>query len=479
MTKSTLFSILLLLLVAANHEASSNTFLSRRRYREKPAAVTTRSMSAVIDVPRGGKLERVAKTKPPSDGKEHQLGALISTCCQNAKDFVKRESKRPSEAASAALVRSIFLFAGAILLVYSMNVIQNYYFTDADFWLGSPWGRRGAYDLCKEGKSVLFAFPLTISEAISSQDQVTAVVIDSYLTFSALMFLVSRIGNPSVFPISSGHWMTVFNTLRVLVPFIAAFFIPRFPTIALQNTKGKMIIHDRHTLFAVVGFLLSPLFEFVSATLELIQFFRKRPWGDKFIPVSSYDDETREESTKAVDNFYKSLWLVATLARALIAPSIIFLLVKFDRASANAPDSTAVVDACGVLQTIQTFVLERAVIGLLGGMFVSLALAQMCESSGRRITCLLYILPLLVVGSKETWKHLYDAVMAFNVKKNYLALLNFQESGKFPLFQLDRIDAFMKRRPDYDGADLTKCTALLDIDSVPDNCFNPAPNPTN
>ena len=100
-------------------------------------------------------------------------------------------------------------------------------------------------------------------------------------------------------------------------------------------------------------------------------------------------------------------------------------------------------------------------IGLLGGYYCLLAVSQMCESSGRRLSSLIYILPLLWFALKELEEHGTKYLMTYDMKTHYLAMVDIPESGfwEYPTFNITT-------------PGLEKCTALLDITTVPDNCFD-------
>lgn len=456
--------MLLLLVVASYHGASGRgTFLPSRHHGKS-------SLLASVVGLRGGRGFPVKKEVSPTGVQKLKLAA-------------KQELGRPQDAASRALVSTILLYIGAMFTVYAMNIIQKLLVTDGAFWSGTPvFGRSGAYKKCHENKSVLFDFPSTVSEALSNRNEITNIVVGSYLTFTALLVLASKMGNPSAFPIPAGHYRTIFNALRMLTPVFATFFVPRISApgsgdkSATPESWAQIIEAGLHTKLALVSFFGAPLFEIISATIELISFFCQRPFGSKFLPLHSSDSDKGEDRSTIVDTFYKSLWVLATVARAVLGVLIIHVLVSGFNPAYAMP---AQIDACGSLRSIKTFVNEKSLIGMIGGMFVSLAVSQMCESSGRKISSLLYILPLLVFASKGIWKHVSAYLMTFDLKKNYLELAGIPSSG-FWSEQDPIIQHLISSKYTHAGLnweELAKCTALLDLGSIPDNCFELKHNP--
>jgi len=387
------------------------------------------------------------------------------------KKWCIKEYGRPQDESSEALVHSILLYIGTWVTVYAMNIIQTLYYTDEWFWNGSKaFGRKGALDLCLSGESILKAFPKTVSESLSSDTGVTNVLIGSYLTFTALMLLASKIGNPSAFPMASGHFGTIFNTLRMIAPVIATFFIPRVAIVGDKAlvSSGSVIINDSHMEFATLTFALSPLFEIISGILEVIYFFTHKPIGDNYIPFHESKNERGQKRRRGLAIIYKSLWVALTLLRIAVAIFIISYLVwaflGLDRSTKGATT-----DACGALRVIKTYILEKCMVGLIGGLYLILSVTQMCESSGRRISSLFYILPLLVFALIEVGKHFSTFDQTNNMEKNYLRLLNIPESGWWndddPL-----LVNFFRINPEAEQI-VANCTAILDVATVSDNCF--------
>lgn len=399
---------------------------------------------------------------------------MVHDWFRSIKAWFIEEYGRPQDDASNALVLSLMMYLGGWVAVYAMNTIQTLYYTDDWFWKGSPgFNRRGALDLCNSSKPILLAFPSSVSESLSSQDGVTNVIVGSYLTFCAILILTSKLGNPSVFPVTSGHFRTVFNTLRMFGPAIGTFFIPRVAYIgpSAVTTVGKQIINEGHILFALLSFTLSPIFELISGLLDMFFFFTHKPIGDNFIPFHASENEKGEKRREIIGIIYKFLWVVLTLLRISIAIFISFYLIEaFTNAlkgSSNVPT-----DACGTLRTIRSYVLEKTMIGLLASMYVVLSVTQMCESSGQRISSFIYILPLLVIcfiGLGKLFSAFADSTNTVNMKENYLRLLNIPESGFWS--KDDRnLETFLKAYPHYEWI-LSNCTALLDLKTVPDNCI--------
>ncbi len=373
-------------------------------------------------------------------------------------EWASEEYERKQDDASNALVNSLMLYIGGFSVDYSMVIIPSLYYVDQRFWFGSPdYGRPSAYDTCTEGKSMLLAFPETVSEALANQTEASNVLVGSFLTFASLLILACKVGNPSVFPIPSGHFKTIFNFLRVMAPVIATFFVPRVFSIGPRaeiQLLANTIINFWHGILAAFTFVFAPLIESIAGGMDLFSFFKHKPIGDNHIPALS-------EKRGILDTLYKALWVATTVARTLLAVSLVYIALAFIRIQLPTTGGLVATDACGALKIIKTFTHEKTMIGLLGGYYCLLAVSQMCESSGRRLSSLIYILPLLWFALKGLQGHGTKYLMTYDLKTHYLAAVDIPASG----FWED--PSFNNTTPGFE-----KCTALLDITTVPDNCFD-------
>jgi len=135
------------------------------------------------------------------------------------------------------------------------------------------------------------------------------------------------------------------------------------------------------------------------------------------------------------------------------------------------------VDTCSVLQVIKTFVTESTLIGLAASMYGVLALSQMCESSGRRLSSLAYILPLIVFFNKQVGKTVSTWLLSFDMKKNYLAIVN-MPGGRFSEKLKGVMIAYLQFTEHYDEAVLSDqfatCTAQFsdaEMEGIRSECF--------
>lgn len=392
--------------------------------------------------------------KEPLLSKEPAADSRQSGMLETVKEWASEEYERKQDDASNALVNSLILYIAGYSVYFSMFLIPSLYYADKRFWFGSPdYGRQAAYDTCKDGGSVLYAFPQTVSESLANQTEAPNVLVGSFLTFAALLILASKNGNPSVFPIPSGHFKTIFNFLRVIAPFIATFFVPRVFSIgpfAEIQLGAHAIINNAHGLLAVITFVFAPLFEFIAGGMDLFSFSKR---SDDHIPTLS-------KKRGILDTFYKTLWVATTVVKTLLAASLVYIAITFVGFQLPSTGDVIATDACGALKIIKTFTQEKTMIGLLGGYYCLLAVSQLCESSGRRFSSLIYILPLLYFALKALHDDGTKYLMTYDLKTHYLTVVDIPASGFWedPTFNITT--------PGFE-----KCTALLDIASVPDDCF--------
>ena len=387
---------------------------------------------------------------------EKEASSETKSMFQNGKEWFIEEYKsyqRPSDVASRTLGCSIFVYLAGKSVEYSVHLLLELYFSEKRFWLGSKdYGRRGAAALCQTGESLLLSTPQTVSETLADDNEASFMLVGSFFTFAALLVLASRLGNPSDFPVPVGHGRSIFNTLRVIAPVVALFFVPRVPAIgqyAELKLGGHSIINMWHGLFAVVSFVFAPLFEIIHGGMNLNSFFKLG--GDKFIPALS-SDKPNLFSLK----LYKTLWVTLTILQVVLSVLTLFIATQFLPWAGKTGNPQS--DACGSLRTLLTFTLEETMIGLFGVYFTVLALSQMCESSGRRLSSLFYILPLMYFSFGAFEHHFSKYLLTYDMNANYLAILDMPESG------------WSEPLP-------VGCTFLLDVATVPDNCYDLPKNP--
>merc|ERR1712238_67694 len=348
----------------------------------------------------------------------------------------------------------------------------------------NAYNRQSAMALCHEEptKSILYAWPNTVSEALSDQNGIVAKVCGSYFSFAAALFLVSQIGRPSDFPIKAGHIGGIFNIIRMFVPVIAVYFIPLQPALgnAAELTSPSSMNRDMyHFKIAMFSFGLAPFLELISSFLDMIKFFEQDPSKNKLFPsdTKDYDESMTKESsaTSLVEKFYNYLWVGLTLARGVIACVCLYCLYSM---FASPQDSNyPVVDTCSALQNIKGFVNESSLIGLAAAMYGVLALSQMCESSGRRLSSLIYILPLIAFFSKHAGKTLSIWRLSFDMKKNYLTIVNMPDghfSEKLKGVMNSYLQSLEPNSTEVLGDKFAACSAKFSdagMESIREKCF--------
>jgi len=427
------FAVIVFLLGNAMHRVNG-TFLPR----PYPQTTTT-SVIAVVGLARGGGGNGRDMVQKKNAAVKEQPS---SSSLQSMKEAFMRLRSLPanSKGSTTALCQSLILFVGAMFTIIGVNKIRDLFPQESTFLIGkgmNEYNRQSAMALCLEEptKSVLYAWPSTISEALSDQNGIVAKVCGSYLSFTAVLILVSQLGRPSDFPIKPGHIGGIFNIMRMFAPVIATFFIPLESSLGVNDEKLSPSNWSRdqyHIKTASVTFLFAPLLELISSFLDMIKFFEQDPSKNKLFPsnIKDYDESMTKESstTSLVDKFYKYLWVGLTLARGATACAGLYCLhsMKTSPMDSNNPP----VDACSVLQNLKLFVNECSLTGIVGVMYGVLALSQMCESSGRQLSSLIYILPLIVFFIKHARTTFSIWLLSFDMKKNYLAIVNMPD-GQF------------------------------------------------
>mmetsp|Transcript_4977 Transcript_4977/g.5508 ORF Transcript_4977/g.5508 Transcript_4977/m.5508 type:complete len:495 (-) Transcript_4977:1755-3239(-) len=484
------FAVIVFLLGNAMHRVNG-TFLPR----PYPQTTTT-SVIAVVGLARGGggggngrdmvQKKNAAVKEQPS-----------SSSLQSMKETFMRLRSLPaySNGSTTALCQSLILFVGAMFAVISVNKIRDLFPQESVFLIGkgrNSNNRQSAMALCLEvpTKSILYAWPGSISEALSADPNgIVAKVCGSYLSFTAVLVLVSQLGRPSAFPIKAGHIGGIFNIMRMFAPVMATFFIPLESSLGPNKQKLSPSNWNRdnyHTLTAFVSFIFAPLLELISSFLDMIKFFEQDPSKNKLFPsdIKDYDESMTKESstTSLVDKFYKYLWVGLTLARGAIACACLYCVYSLVTGGLRMDSRYPAVDTCSVLQNIKAFVDECSVTGLVGIMYGVLALSQMCESSGRQLSSLIYILPLMAFLIKHARTTFSILFLSFDMKKNYLNIVNMPDgrfSEKLQGVMTSFLQFYSEQNPeavvgdqlDQFASTYTAKFSDAEMDSIRDKCF--------
>mmetsp|Transcript_9901 Transcript_9901/g.11370 ORF Transcript_9901/g.11370 Transcript_9901/m.11370 type:complete len:474 (+) Transcript_9901:97-1518(+) len=416
----------------------------------------------IIGLPRGGGEGRKSK----SNSSSLTASTVTASVAKTVKETYTKITSNKRTPGSKVMLSSLMLLLAGYLCNYSMNMIPNLYPTQASFLFGENiFGRKGADVLCNEGKSILYAYPDTVSETLTSQTGITNLIVGNLGTLSAILFMASKLGDPSSFPIEASQFGNIFNFVRLVCPLFVTFLVPKIPTRNPHdiNNPGELIQQTVHGKAAMYSWLLCPTCEVISSVLSLVSFFRQNPQGDKFIP----SDAAVEENSKTwVGTFYKSLWIGSTIARAVLSVAMLYFVKAiffpfFLDHSNRAQWFPPAINDCEVLTTIQSCAMEWSMCALLGGLYVLLAISQLVESSGRKLSSLLYLLPIIVFSSKSIGKTISTLLMTFNIKENYLKIIN-MPGGKLTKKMAQEMGGFFnKSNPDWN-----KCSiALKDIDN--------------
>jgi len=416
-------------------------------------------IATIVGLPRGGGEGRKSKSSSPT------ASTVTASVSKMTKETYTKITSKKQTPGSKVMLSSLMLLLGGYLCLYSMNMIPNLYPTQNSFLFGeNVFSRKGADVLCNEGKSILYAYPCTVSEALSSQSGITNIIVGSLGTLTAILFMASKLGDPSSFPIEASQIGSLFNFFRLVCPLFCVYLVPKIPTLGGNtHNPGAFIQVNWHSHAAIASWLLCPSCELISSVLSLVSFFRQNPRGDKMIP----SDAAVEENSKTwVGTFYKSLWIGSTIARAVLSVAMLsFVTIKFLPFFLGTPSlwvSPATND-CEVLTTIKACAMEWSTCALIGGLYVLLAISQLVESSGRKLSSLLYLLPIIVFSSKSIGKTISNLLMTFNIKENYLKIIN-MTGGNLTDKMLQEMKAFTGW--DEYNTDWNKCSITLkDIDN--------------
>ena len=196
----------------------------------------------------------------------------------------------------------------------------------------------------------------------------------------------------------------------------------------------------------------------------MIKFCEQDPSSNKIFPS---DDKDNNATTSWVDTLYKSLWVGLTLARATIACVVLYCNYVFTMSPLDS--NYPALDTCSVLQVIKRFVTECTLIGLAASMYGVLALSQMCESSGRRLSSLTYILPLIAFLNVQVGKTVSTWLLSFDMKKNYLGIVN-MPGGHFSEKLKKVIIPFLEAKG-YNIATLTAQFSDAEMGGIRNECF--------
>ena len=265
------FAVIVFLLGSANHRVTS-TFLPG------PYPQTRTITSPVIALlPRGGggggNRGNVVPNKTSAVVKEQPMSPLQSVKDTFVRLRVQLKSPAKSSGSTTALCQSLILFVGSMFIVIGVNKIKYLFPQQSAFLFGegmNEYNRPSATALCLDNKSILYAWPMSVSEALSDQSGIVAKISGSFFSFAAILFLVSQIGRPSHFPIKAGHIGSIFNVMRLFAPVIGIFFIPLLPAVGNNSytSPGKVTEENYHISLAGFSFILAPILELVSTQIQ-------------------------------------------------------------------------------------------------------------------------------------------------------------------------------------------------------------------
>ena len=481
-------SSLLLVVLASAAMVQPDHFveaLHRRAFSSRtsssPSSPSSIRFDTVIGFPRGGgggSGGRSADRRLRSNGSSATTRPSLSAQVQIA---FKNLMERKATAGTRAMGDSLIVFIAGFLILYGMNQVRNLYPTQAEFLFGTnKVGRKAAELLCAENKSILFAYPSTVSETLSPQTGITNILVGSLMTLSSLFIMVSKLGLQTGFPVESNHIGVIFNVFRMLSPVVATFLIPRiFQPYGddFSAGPGRFFQGAEHCKAAGFSFFICPLCEIISSVHSLFLFLKqKESWLDKFIPSDVDEDQNKGAvlPKEWVATLYKSLWLGLTIIRGAFGVLILHILLKQYLPAETITSGRSATTSCQVLQTIRSHSYEWNLTALLGGMYMTLALSQLCESSGRRLSSLLYIIPLMLFSGKNIGKTLSNYIMSNNMPDNYLKIVN-MPGGKLNDFMKSTMNTYLKESlhtTDTIESRFGMCTAVLkNLDKIPKTCF--------
>jgi len=397
-----------------------------------PLALKPNSARQVLKVARGGGSDEI---QIPRSGTNKFTSSL--------KERVNAMKAAPADRSNDALIGSIQTCLAAVFLCIAMKKVRILYPLQSSFL-------NAAADHCSNGNPTLYAWPKTVSESIQEQSQYNGVFVSGLMTLSSLLLMNGRLGMQSVFPFTTNASGAIFNTLRWIAPVISLFLIPYTPITSGIDTPGALRQIDTHVLFAMPGFVLCPLLEFISVIISIIGFTKTEPWGTNYLP--SNDKESN--SITWVQKGYKYLWLIFTVLRGVLAITVLYTFIS---PFSSSQWESVTKDDCAVIRIIKSFSSEWLFIYALGLMFISLSIAQMCESSRGSLLSLGYVLPLSAYFISSLQFFIKNWTKLFNVQGNYLDLLEIPNK-KFP----DDVQEYLKKLTG--GKD---CHAVL---SLAENC---------
>jgi len=438
--------------------ATSSSSITTTTNSYPPTAVTATattndsvvSVTNIVGLPRGGEASSAS--------------TFITRVSNKAKEVNRKITARKQTPGSKVMVSSLMLLLGGFLCDKGMNLIPVLYPTQSTFLFNTNnlFGHKSAKELCEAGKSILYAYPLSVSESISDQSGIASVILNTFGTLAAILFLAGRLGQPSVFPMEASHAGCLFNFVRLICPITILYFVPNIRTLGLNGgvtNPGDTIELATHTLSAANSWVLCPLCEMISSVIDLAKFYHQNPRGDKFIP----SDADVEENPKVwVGTLYKSLWVGFTIARGMLSLAMLIFLVKYFQFG----EIYDVAHDCDALNNIRGASQEWIMSALVGSLYILLAISQLIESSGRRLSSLLYLVPIIVFFSKRVGMNIVHLLWTFDMKKNYLKIVE-MPGGVPSAFMLGVMNSYKEWEGDWKS-----CTiALKDLDNVPKNCF--------
>merc|ERR1740124_261308 len=371
-----------------------------------PLALKPNSARQVLKVARGGGSDEI---QIPRSGTSNLTSSL--------KKKVNAMKAVPADRSTDALIGSLQTCIAGVFVCVAMKKIRILYPLQSSFL-------RAAADHCDNGNPTLYAWPSTVSASIAEQSQYNGVFVGGLLTLASLLLMNGRGGMQSVFPITANAGGAIFNTLRWIAPVVSLFLIPYTPITFGIDTPGASRQIFTHCAFALPGFVLCPLLEVISVIISIIGFTKTEPWGTNYLP----SNDTESNSLTWLQKGYKCLWLIFTVLRGVLAITVLYTFVSLFYPSQGDP---AVMDDCAAIKIIKSFSSEWLFIYALGLMFISLSIANMCESSRGSLLSLGYVLPLSAYAISSLQFFIKNWTKLFNVQENYLDLLAIPNK-KFP-----------------------------------------------
>lgn len=322
----------------------------------------------------------------------------------------------PADRSTDALIGSIQTCLAGVFVCVATQKIRMLYPLQSSFL-------DVAADYCANGNPTLYAWASTVSGSIAKQNEYTGVFVGGLFTLASLLLMNGRCGMQSVFPITANHGGAIFNTVRWIAPVVSLFLIPCTPYI-VGDTPGAQRQALTHSVYALPGFVLCPILEVISVIMSIIGFTKTEPWGTNYLP--SNDKESNRLTL--LQKGYKYVWLIFTVLRGVLAIMVLYTFLYQFHPNVGPPGA---VNDCGAIKIIKAFSSEWLFIYALGVMFISLSIAQMCESSRGSLLSMGYVLPLSAYAIRSLKFFIENWTKLFNVQENYLDLVGIGQTKNF------------------------------------------------